>query len=74
MNEAGGEIKGSPDSYLEQSSTMANEVEVEFSDGTYTIPYCFYEFARRYEMPDGSLFHGFVANQANKLFESTDVK
>ena len=73
LNSAGGEVKGSPDAYLEQSSTMANEVDVEFSDGIYKIPYCFYEFAKRYRKENGEYFHGFVACQANKLFESTNV-
>ena len=72
MNEAGGEIKGSPEQYLEQSSTLAAEADVEFSDGVRRIPACYYEFARRYEMPDGRLFNGFVAKSADKIFQSTD--
>ena len=74
LNDAGGEIKGSRDVYLEQSSTMADEVEVEFSDGSRRVPSCYYEFARRYEMPDGSVFQGFVTHSANRLFESTDAR
>lgn len=72
LNEAGGEIKGSREVYLEQSSTLAGEVEVDFSDGPRTIPACYYEFARRYPMPDGKLFTGFVARSADKIFQSTD--
>jgi hypothetical protein len=72
LNTAGGEIKGSPDDYLEQSSTLAGEVEVEFTDGRKTIPACYYEFARRYKMPNGKLFTGFVAKSADKIFQSTD--
>lgn len=72
LNAAGGEIKGSPGDYLEQSSTLADEAEVEFSDGAKRIPACYYEFARRYEMPDGRLFSGFVAKSADKIFQSTD--
>ena len=33
LNTSGGEIKGTPQVFLEQSSTLANSVEVEFTDG-----------------------------------------
>jgi len=72
LNDSGGEIKGSKEVYLEQSSTLAYNTEVEFSDGLYTIPACYYEFALRYPGPDGKLFQGFVAKSADKIFESTD--
>ena len=72
FNSSGGEIKGSPQLYLEQSSTLAGEVEVRFSDGPHRIPACYYEFARRHLLPDGSRFEGFVARSADKIFESTD--
>jgi hypothetical protein len=74
LNEAGGEIKGSQSVFLEQSSTLANKVEVQFSDRHATIPSCYYEFARRYPLPDGSLYQGFVTTSADKIFESTDAK
>jgi len=72
MNVSGGEIKGSPEVLLEQSSTLAEQVEVAFSDRTHAIPCCYYEFAMRYPQRDGQLFQGFVANSADKIFESTD--
>jgi hypothetical protein len=72
LNASGGEIKGSPDVYLEQSSTLAAEIDVPFADGVHRIPSCYYEFARRYEQPDGRLFTGFIAQSADKIFESTD--
>jgi hypothetical protein len=72
LNAAGGEIKGSPEMYLEQSATLAPDVEVSFRDGTRRIPSCYYEFARRYRMPDGKMFNGFVARSADKIFQSTD--
>ncbi len=72
LNASGGLIKGSPAVYLEQSSTLADKIEVEFSDTKRTIPSCYYEFARRYPLPDGKLFQGFVAKSADKIFESTD--
>jgi len=72
LNTSGGEIKGSPEVYLEQSSTLAEQVEVSFTDGAHTIPACYYEFAKRYLQPDGTRFEGFVAQSADKIFESTD--
>jgi hypothetical protein len=71
LNSSGGEIKGSPAELLEQSSTLANLVEVEFADGPHSIPACYYEFARRYPGRDGRLYQGFIAASANKIFEST---
>lgn len=71
LNAAGGEIKGTPADYLEQSSTMANEIPVNFKDGLHTIPACYYEFAKRYPLANGKLFQGFVAQSADKIFEST---
>jgi hypothetical protein len=72
LNTFGGAIKGSPGVYLEQSSTMANVIPVIFDERTFEIPACYYEFAKRYPTPDGALFQGFVADSANKIFESTD--
>lgn len=74
LNEAGGEIKGTPDSFLEQSSTMANSVSVDFIDTSLVIPSCFYEFALRHNTANGELFNGFIASSADKIFESTDAK
>ncbi|MGJ8667870.1 MAG: DUF1338 domain-containing protein [Oceanococcus sp.] len=73
LNASGGEIKGSPEVMLEQSSTMADKVAVEFRDGEFEIPACFYEFAYRYPQADGSLYQGFVEASADKIFESTNV-
>ncbi|MGB0496072.1 MAG: DUF1338 domain-containing protein [Kangiellaceae bacterium] len=72
LNASGGEIKGNKDSLLEQSSTMANRITVDFSDAQLQIPSCFYEFAYRYPMANGELFRGFVASSADKIFESTN--
>ncbi|EGA72304.1 hypothetical protein VISI1226_20220 [Vibrio sinaloensis DSM 21326] len=72
INEFGGEVKGSPEVLLEQSSTMADKVSVDFTDGTQVIPGGFYEFAKRYPMADGELYPGFVAASADKIFESTN--
>lgn len=74
LNSSGGEIKGSPEVLLEQSSTMADTAVVAFSDGQAELPSCFYEFALRYAKPDGELYSGFVAASADKIFESTNVR
>lgn len=71
LNESGGEIKGSKEVCLEQSSTLANNIEVQFEDNKLTIPACYYEFAKRYPMANGELYQGFVAASADKIFEST---
>ncbi|WP_371374412.1 DUF1338 domain-containing protein [Thalassotalea aquiviva] len=72
LNTSGGEIKGNEHVKLEQSSTMADHAEVEFSDIKLTIPSCFYEFAKRYPLANGKLYTGFVAASADKIFESTN--
>ncbi len=72
LNTAGGEIKGGPLVYLEQSSTMARPVKTQFSDGVFEVPGCYYEFARRYPLPNGELYQGFVEKSADKIFESTN--
>ncbi|MFP5386442.1 MAG: DUF1338 domain-containing protein [Bacteriovoracia bacterium] len=71
LNASGGEIKGSKEVCLEQSSTLANNIEVEFDDGKLSIPACYYEFAKRYPLKNGELYQGFVAASADKIFEST---
>ena len=73
LNTTGGEIKGDEGVKLEQSSTMADHVMVEFSDKTVAIPSCFYKFAKRYPMENGELYTGFVAASADKIFESTNT-
>ncbi|MDN3615364.1 MAG: DUF1338 domain-containing protein [Vibrio gallaecicus] len=72
INSAGGEVKGSPEVLLEQSSTMADKVAVTFTEGVEMIPGGFYEFAKRYVMANGEIYTGFVAASADKIFESTD--
>jgi hypothetical protein len=74
MNDSGGEVKGSPEQLLEQSSTLADQLEVAFQEGTYRVPSCYYEFATRYKDANGKLFSGFIAGSADKIFESTDYR
>lgn len=73
MNVSGGEIKGTPDELLEQSSILADKFEVAFEEGSFEIPSCYYEFARRYCDHNDNLYEGFIAKSADKIFESTDL-
>jgi hypothetical protein len=72
LNDGGGEIQGTPEELLEQSSIKAGMVQFEFIEGTFGIPGCYYEFARRYPDSDGMLYSGFIAKSADKIFESTN--
>lgn len=74
LNASGGEIKGSQQVYLEQSSTLAEKVDTKFVEATEKIPSCYYEFALRYKDSSGKLFNGFVEGSADKIFESTYTK
>lgn len=72
INDSGGEIKGSVEQGLEQSSILAEDIIVEFDSLEYephNIPGCYYEFALRHNN-----FDGFIAGSADKIFESTDNK
>lgn len=72
LNTSGGEIKGSKEACLKQSSTLADKIEVEFIEGVKEIPCCYYEFAERFQQSGGELFNGFIAKSADKIFESTN--
>ncbi|MBM3381565.1 MAG: DUF1338 domain-containing protein [Betaproteobacteria bacterium] len=81
MNDSGGKIiKGSASVQLEQSATLAHKIPVLFQEGVRLLPYAFVEFAFRYPhegMPAdglwGSYYQGFVTDNADKIFESTNV-
>jgi len=72
LNSSGGEIKGSTELLLQQSSIMADIIEVEFEEGIFKIPACYYEFARRFKDKNGNLYNGFHSTSADKIFESTN--
>jgi len=72
MNDSAGEIKGTPAELLEQSSTKSGIIQVQFKEGEFPVPSCYYEFAKRYPDKDGRLYSGFIAKSADKIFESTD--
>ncbi|MBE7557910.1 DUF1338 domain-containing protein [bacterium] len=68
-------IDGQPGSRLRQTTTAAVEEEVAVYDADgklTTIPwtYAYYELAER-GLVEGRMFHGFIANQARQLFETT---
>lgn len=66
------ETYGSADELLEQSSTKAEIVKIDFLEGTFEVPACFYEFTQRYPQANGELYGGFIAASADKIFQSTD--
>jgi hypothetical protein len=72
LNDSAGEIKGTPAELLEQSSTRSGIIKVQFIEGEFPAPSCYYEFARRYPDKDGKLYSGFIAKSADKIFESTN--
>ena len=73
LNAVGGSKKGMPEDLLVQASTLADSVTFTFADGQQqAVPSCFYEFAHRFADRSGKLFQGFVPNNANAIFESTD--
>ncbi|HTV18534.1 MAG TPA: DUF1338 domain-containing protein [Polyangiaceae bacterium] len=71
INASGGRVKGSRDVLLEQGSTLADRVPVQFADGPRIIPTCYYEFALRHPDRTGKLYEGFVPASADRIFEST---
>jgi hypothetical protein len=87
LNDAGGKIKVSPDGLLIQSSTIAQLVEAEFTDGNgirscHTISGSYVEFAERRPLPEFAHLpseqllrkhrrDGFETGNADKIFEST---
>jgi hypothetical protein len=87
LNNAGGKAKTSPDGLLIQSSTVAEMVAAEFSDGAggtvnQQISGSYVEFAERRVLPQFANLpassirrehrrDGFEANNADKIFEST---
>jgi hypothetical protein len=81
MNTTGGLTKGTPELRLEQSSSLAVQLPVRFQNGARIVPYAFVEFAYRWPLEgkksDGmwhSYYQGFVVNNADKIFESTNVR
>ena len=74
LNVSGGEIKGTKEECLLQSSTLASEIRTPLKESEYVLPGCYYEFAERFDLPNGQLFNGFIAKSADKIFESTNFQ
>jgi len=73
FNHSGGLIKGTETDFLIQAATMADQINVSFSDTKeQTVRSCYYEFSQRFKNQSGELYQGFVAKNADKIFESTD--
>ena len=72
LNSSGGEIKGTKEELLEQSSIMADKIKVRFGSIDEIVPSCYYEFAKRYSDSTGQIYQGFVTTSADKIFESTN--
>ncbi len=73
LNEEGGVIKGTPQDFLVQASTLADKQLITFmGGGEQLINSCYVEFAQRFKQPDGTIYKGFVPSSADKIFESTD--
>jgi hypothetical protein len=73
LNKVGGEIKSAAGK-LDQSSTLANPVSVQFADQqSLDVPFTFVEFAYRHQQPNGTLYSGFAEGNADKIFSSTDA-
>ncbi len=76
LNSAAKPILGSPAELFEQFSTRAEPIEWTFANAVKKeIPSCYYEFARRYVDPStNQMFDGFLTDNADKIFESTNVR
>ncbi|KVI05584.1 protein of unknown function DUF1338 [Cynara cardunculus var. scolymus] len=83
LNSEGGVLKVSPDALLLQSSTVADSIPFEFSDGVKdSVPCSYIEFAERLVLPEYRYLpedkieeihrrDGFEVGNADKIFEST---
>ena len=83
LNDSGGVIKESKDGLLLQSSSVANKVKANFTEGSSLISGSYVEFAERRILPKYSNVseikpihrrEGFEASNADKIFESTYIK
>lgn len=77
----GGVVKGGPRFRLAQSATLAHPQAVSLQDGVLVVPYAFVEFAFRFPkegcLNDGawdSYYQGFVVSNADRIFESTNIR
>lgn len=72
---SGGKVKGGPALLLEQGSTPSDTKLYEVDGVTLFVPTAYCEFTKRWLDPKtGHLFDAFVEPNANKIFESTDLR
>lgn len=72
---AGGKVKGGPALLLEQGSIPSDTKEYKSGAVTLFVPTAYCEFTKRWIDPQtGQLFDAFVEPNANKIFESTDLR
>lgn len=69
LDDTGGEIRGSAETLLEQSSTPPAPCEVEFADSHMEVPGPRYEFIYRHALPNGELFSGFKPQSGERALE-----
>lgn len=87
MNTEGGLVKKSPDGFLLQTSTLADNIELTFKDGDkHAVSGSYVEFVERKVLPQFAHLpnqltlteqyrrDGFETDSADKIFESTYVK
>lgn len=67
LDDPGGTIRGARGERIERAATRPDPVAVEFADTIARIPSCHYELVRRFPMPSGELFTGFVAANAGAV-------
>lgn len=67
IDERAGKIQGSRAEWLEQIATRHELARVAFADTTARIPGCRYQLARRYALPTGERFSGFLPSLGTSL-------
>jgi hypothetical protein len=75
LNNFAGEIKGSKDCGIEQSSTLGHEIEVECADDKIKVCDCFMEFVWRFPVKEKpqvweDYFTGFIPKNADNVIKS----
>lgn len=72
LDDTGGPIRGSPDTLLEQSSTLPAPCELQFADARMEVPGSTCEFVYRHPLPSGEPFPGFKPQSADRLTEDAE--
>ena len=70
IHDTGGAFKGrgtARPTPIERLSTRPDTATVAFADGAARVPSCRYQFARRYRLPGGQMFHGLLPPSADRV-------